>query len=47
MGVEPQFAETMSADMDFGNVTFADTRVAEIVAEESPGPVPGTRRRPA
>ncbi len=47
MGVHPQFADTMPAEMSFGDTNFADTLVTELVAEERPRPVPGRRRRPA
>jgi hypothetical protein len=46
MACEPQFADTMPAEMGFAATNFADTLVAELAAEERPSPVPDRRRRP-
>lgn len=47
IALEPQFADTVPAEMSFGATNFADTLVAELVAEELPSRVPGKRHRPA
>ncbi|MBL8347946.1 MAG: hypothetical protein JNN03_21105 [Rubrivivax sp.] len=45
--LEPQFADTMPAEMGFAPTNFADTLVAELAVEERPSRVPDTRRRGA
>jgi len=47
IALEPEFADTMPAEMNFAATHFADTLVSELATQERASPLPGTRHRPA